>query len=144
MGARPRARGVRLFPLVDIREARSRLLAAETGAPLPFVPRRWFVVMDVPSTDIRGEHAHRKLEQMLICIKGEVCVMVDDGRRRRQLRLDDPGKGLYIPPMVWAAQYNYSADAVLLVLASAAYDARDYIRDYEEFLGLLARRRRRR
>jgi UDP-2-acetamido-3-amino-2,3-dideoxy-glucuronate N-acetyltransferase len=125
--------GALVLPTAQVREARGRLVAAEFGAPLPFVPRRCFFIMDVPSKDVRGEHAHKKLQQFLLCVRGSVTVRVDDGRRRRTLRLKDPARGLYVPPMVWAAQYDYSADAVLVVFASAKYDARDYIRDYKEF-----------
>jgi UDP-2-acetamido-3-amino-2,3-dideoxy-glucuronate N-acetyltransferase len=123
----------RVLPTTQVHEARGRLVAAELGSPLPFVPKRCFFIMDVPSKKVRGEHAHKKLHQFLLCVRGSVTVRVDDGRRRRTLRLKDPARGLYVPPMVWAAQYDYSADAVLVVFASAKYDARDYIRDYQEF-----------
>lgn len=126
--------------LVEVREARGRLVAAEVGAPLPFVPRRCFIIMDVPSKRVRGEHAHKKLHQFLLCVRGSVTVRIDDGRRRRTVRLRDPARGLHVPPMVWAAQYDYSTDAVLVVFASAKYDARDYIRDYLEFRRLVAKR----
>lgn len=131
---RIRVRGVRLGNLVGVREARGHLVAAQAGAPLPFVPRRTFIVMDVPSRKIRGEHAHKKLKQFLVCVRGQVTVLVDDGRKRQEIVLDDAATGLYVPPMVWAAQYGYSMDAVLVVFASAGYDPRDYIRDYGEFL----------
>lgn len=140
--ARLRVRGVRFGALASVREARGRLVAAEAGAPLPFAPRRCFVIMDVPSKDIRGEHAHKKLKQFLVCVRGRVKVLVDDGRARQTVVLDDAGTGLYVPPMVWAAQFDYSRDAVLVVFASASYDARDYIRDYEEFLQRVRRARR--
>ena len=132
--ARPkRAKRPVLRGIVDVREARGRLVALEAGAPLPFIPRRCFIIMDVPRKDIRGEHAHKKLHQYLLCVRGSVRVRLDDGRGRRTVKLSDPSRGLHIPPMVWAAQYDYSPDAVLVVFASAKYDAGDYIRDYAEF-----------
>ena len=137
-----RVRGARIGRLADVREARGRLVAAQIGAPLPFAPRRCFIIMDVPRGDIRGEHAHIRLKQFLLCVRGRVTVMVDDGRQRDEVVLDDPGEGLYVPPMVWAAQYDYSADAVLVVFASANYDPRDYIRDYEDFRRRVARKTR--
>ena len=70
---------------------------------------------------------------MLFCAHGSLAVVVDDGRTREEIVLNDPGVGLYLPPMVWGIQYKYSADAVLLVLASHDYAAADYIRDYDEF-----------
>lgn len=132
-------RGVALQRLPLIRDMRGNLTAAEVGKGLPFVPRRYFMVYDVPNGRVRGEHAHRALKQFLVCLRGECSIIVDDGRRREEIVLDTPQLGLYVPPMVWAVQYNYSPDAMLLVLASAPYEARDYIRDYDEFLRLARR-----
>ncbi|MEM4188250.1 MAG: WxcM-like domain-containing protein [Candidatus Hadarchaeum sp.] len=126
--------GVRLLELGVFSDLRGSLAVAEVGKPLPFVPRRVFTVFDVPSREVRGEHAHRTLHQLLVCIRGECAVVVDDGHCREEVRLDSPKLGLYVPPMVWAVQYKFSPDALLLVFASAEYDPDDYIRDYEEFL----------
>jgi len=90
-----------------------------------------------PGKEVRGEHAHRALQQVLICLKGSLSVMVDDGKSRDQVLLDGPHLGLYVPAMVWASQYRFTEDAVLLVLASDVYDAADYIRSYDEFLASL-------
>ena len=133
--------GVRLIDLPVIDDLRGRLTFAEIEDRLPFAPKRFFFVYDVPSREVRGEHAHRRLQQFLICVRGSVAVVVDDGRgRRAQVRLDSPTQGLLIPPRVWGIQYQYSEDAVLLVLASDVYDAEDYIRDYDEFLEYIAAR----
>jgi acetyltransferase-like isoleucine patch superfamily enzyme/dTDP-4-dehydrorhamnose 3,5-epimerase-like enzyme len=129
-------RGVAMHRLPRVEDMRGNLSVGEFGRHLPFVPRRYFVVFDVPSAEVRGEHAHRSCHQFLVCVHGMVSVVVDDGARREEYRLDAPELGLYVPPMVWATQYRYSADAVLLVLASAPYDAGDYVRDYDEFLRL--------
>jgi UDP-2-acetamido-3-amino-2,3-dideoxy-glucuronate N-acetyltransferase len=104
------------------------------GDGIPFTPRRWFVVYDVPGREVRGEHAHRRCHQFLICVHGSVRVAIDDGEQRTEVDLEDPTLGLYVPPLVWASQYRYESDAALLVLASDPYDPDDYIRDYEEFL----------
>ena len=125
-------RDVRLVQTTRVADMRGHLAATEFSE-LPFVPRRSFVVFQVPGTEIRGEHAHRQCHQLLACVHGSVTVMVDDGHDRRVIRLDRPELGLHIPPMVWASQYQYSADAVLLVLASHSYDPDDYIRDYQQF-----------
>ena len=69
-----------------------------------------------------------------MCLRGSLSVVVDDGRASEEIALDGPSVGLYLPPMIWAVQYRYSADALLLVFASDPYDANDYIRDYDEFL----------
>jgi len=120
-----------------ITDLRGNLTFGEYGKELPFIPKRYFIVFDVPSKDVRGEHAHRDLHQLLVCVKGSCCVALDDGVNRDRVVLDTPAKGLYLPPMIWATQYKYSQDAVLLVLASAKYDHADYIRDYDEFIGLI-------
>lgn len=116
-------------------DARGSLTAGECPTEaLPFVPKRWFLVYDVPSREVRGEHAHRACHQFLVCVAGQVMVAVDDGRHRAEVLLDDPALGVYIPPMVWGSQFRYEPGAVLLVLASHPYDPGDYIREYESFL----------
>ena len=125
--------GVQLIGLRSAVDLRGRLLAAEIGSQLPFTPKRAFLVCEVPTAEVRGEHAHHTLEQVLICVHGELSVMVDDGRARAEFRLDGPDRCLYIPPRIWATQYRYTRDAQVLVLASDIYDWADYIRDYDEF-----------
>lgn len=126
--------GVFLHRVKQINDSRGNLLPLELEEQLPFRPKRVFFVYDVPGQDIRGEHAHKNLQQFLLCIKGSVRCVVDDGQKREEYFLNSPELGLYIPPMVWGVQYSYSADAVLVVFASQPYDAADYIRDYDEFL----------
>jgi UDP-2-acetamido-3-amino-2,3-dideoxy-glucuronate N-acetyltransferase len=121
----------RLPKIVDMRGA---LSFGEIGAHLPFLPQRFFMVYDVPNREVRGEHAHKACHQFLVCVKGSVAIVVDDGARRDDILLDNAKIGLHIPPMVWGIQYQFSADAVLLVLASDTYAADDYIRSYDEFL----------
>lgn len=127
-------RGVEVLRAPIIRDLRGNLSAREVGKGLPFAPQRYFVVFDVPSKEVRGAHAHRQCAQFLSCLRGSVVVVADDGTHRQQFVLDSPDIGLYLPPMVWGIQYKYAADAALLVLASHAYDAADYIRDYDRFL----------
>ncbi len=127
-------KGVRLYEMPHIMDLRGSLTFAEYDKSLPFVPRRYFLVFDVPSREVRGEHAHRECHQFLVCIKGSCSVVVDDGEKRIEVVLNRPNLGLHIPPMVWATEYKYSQDAVLLVLASDIYKADDYIRDYDLFL----------
>jgi len=116
-------------------DLRGRLTAGEAPTEsVPFEPKRWFLVYDVPSREIRGEHAHRRCHQFLVCVAGQVTVAVDDGRSRAEVLLDDPTLGVYIPPLVWGSQFSYEPDSVLLVLASHPYDASDYIREYDVFL----------
>ena len=129
-----RVSGVQLLHKPLIKDLRGNLIAREIGDGLPFLPKRYFVVFGVPSKEVRGEHAHRSLHQLLVCLTGSLSVVADDGTSRQEFHLDSPELGLYIPPMVWAVQYRYSASAALLVLASDRYDPQEYIRDYDEFL----------
>jgi len=128
--------GVELYDLPLVKDMRGNLSFAEYGQFLPFMPKRYFLVFDVPSREVRGEHAHREQSQFLVCVKGACSMVVDDNAKRKEIRLDRPTLGLYLPPMVWGIQYKYSADAVLLVLASDCYESGDYIRDYDEFCSL--------
>jgi acetyltransferase-like isoleucine patch superfamily enzyme/dTDP-4-dehydrorhamnose 3,5-epimerase-like enzyme len=128
--------GARLARARIARDLRGSLVAREVGADIPFVPERSFMVFDVPTKEVRGEHAHHACEQYLVALRGSVHVVCDDGRARQEYVLDSPDLGLYIPPRVWGTQYQYTSDAVLLVFASHHYDPADYIRDYETFLTL--------
>jgi UDP-2-acetamido-3-amino-2,3-dideoxy-glucuronate N-acetyltransferase len=131
-----RVRGVSAIMMNRVADMRGNLAATEFS-DLPFAPQRSFLVFQVPSAEVRGEHAHRQCHQLLMCVHGAVTVMVDDGQQREEYRLDSPEIGLHVPPMIWASQFRYTPDAVLLVLASAPYDPADYIRDYGEFLAEL-------
>jgi acetyltransferase-like isoleucine patch superfamily enzyme len=130
-------RGVTLHPLVLATDLRGSLSAWEFAGQVPFTPTRFFMVFDVPGKDIRGEHAHRACHQFLVCARGSLRVVVDDGSASEEIALESPDLGLYLPPMIWAVQYKYSADALLMVFASDPYDPADYIRDYDEFLSLV-------
>jgi hypothetical protein len=104
---------------------------------IPFSAKRYFIIYDVPSMETRGEHAHIKCHQFLICVHGSYSLIVDDGTTREEFFLDSPDKGIHVPPMTWSVQYKYSSDAVVLVFASHLYDEGDYIRDYSKFLDCL-------
>lgn len=129
-----KVKGVTLHEFPLIRDLRGNLTVGEFNKEIPFSPKRYFSVFDVPNKDVRGEHAHKECHQFLVCIKGSCHVVADDGKQRQEFILDKPNKGIYLPPMVWGVQYKYSADAVLMVFASDHYDPDDYIRDYSEFV----------
>lgn len=129
--------GVRVIELQEIVGDNGRLVVAETPVGLPFTATRVFTLMDIPEGEARGTHAHRQCEQFLICMRGSVTAVIDDGTRREELILDRPTVGLFMPALTWGTQYNYSSDALLVVLASDPYDAADYIEDYSEFLELV-------
>ena len=128
--------GVTLHRFARHEDMRGSLTSGLTAVPdgVPFDVRRWFIVYDVPTREIRGEHAHRRCHQFLLCVCGSVMVAVDDGERRGEALLDSPTLGVHIPPMVWGTQYRYEPGAKLLVFASDPYDPDDYIREYDEFL----------
>lgn len=135
-GSPSKVDGVKLVTLTKAVDLRGALVAGDMSNQVPFTAERFFVVYDVPTIESRGAHAHHKCEQFLVCLNGSVRAIVDDGTHREEYVLDNPGTGLYMPPMIWGTQYRYSSDAVLLVLASHRYDSDDYIRDYGEFLEL--------
>ena len=126
--------GVTLHQMHLAVDVRGSITAGEFPAQLPFLPKRYFLVFAVPGQEVRGEHAHRRCHQFLVCASGSVTVLVDDGTTREEIVLDRPDVGLYVPPMIWSVQNRYSSGALLLVLASDPYDPADYIRDYDEFL----------
>jgi acetyltransferase-like isoleucine patch superfamily enzyme/dTDP-4-dehydrorhamnose 3,5-epimerase-like enzyme len=125
---------VRLVRLPQFEDLRGSLAVIEIARDLQLpAMERIFFVHSVPNQHVRGEHAHRKCHQVLLCTHGSVSVLVDNGSQRATVRLDDPNHALHVPPRVWASQFSFSPDAVLTVLASHAYDESDYIRSYEAF-----------
>jgi UDP-2-acetamido-3-amino-2,3-dideoxy-glucuronate N-acetyltransferase len=126
--------GVTLHKLKMVKDLRGDLSVGEFEKEIPFAPKRYFTVFGVPSKEVRGEHAHKKCHQFLVCVNGSCQVVADDGKSVEEFQLNSPSIGLYLPPSIWGIQYKYSSDAVLLVFASEYYDSGDYIRDYGEFL----------
>lgn len=121
-------------------DPRGSLIALELTENLPFKVERVFLVYAVPSEKMRGSHAHRQCDQFLIAVHGSLSLVLDDGRSNVGIHLDRPDIGVHLTPLVWATQYNYSPDAVLMVFASHAYDPADYIRDYDEFKNIVKNR----
>ena len=128
---------VKVIKLPRIVDLRGSLTFGEFDQQLPFIPKRYFVVYDVPNMEVRGEHAHRELHQFLVCLKGSCAVVVDDGESRDEIKLAQPDIGIYLPPMIWGIQYKFTPNAVLLVLASDVYEASDYIRNYTDYINLI-------
>jgi acetyltransferase-like isoleucine patch superfamily enzyme/dTDP-4-dehydrorhamnose 3,5-epimerase-like enzyme len=131
--------GASLHNLKIAKDMRGELSVGEFDSDIPFIPKRYFLVYNVPSREVRGEHAHRECEQFLICVRGSCGVLLDDGQKRIEVTLDRPDCGLYMPAMIWGTQYRYSADAVLLVFASHSYDPKDYIRSYSDFMSAVTK-----
>lgn len=126
-----------LINLTRIVDERGELTVGEIEKSLPFVAQRFFYISKVPEGEPRGIHAHKECHQLLVCLAGELKAMVDDGINREVVTLRNDGVGLHMPPLTWGAQYDYSEDAVLLVLASQGYDPEDYIHEYVEFLAFV-------
>lgn len=124
----------RTIELPTVADPQGDLVFAEGETHIPFPISRVFYVYDVPAEAARGGHAHRTLEQAVFCLSGRMEIVVDDGARRRSFVLDDPRRGVYLPPMVWHDIGGFSPGTVYLALASAEFDEGDYIRDREEFL----------
>ncbi|STX50215.1 acetyltransferase [Legionella busanensis] len=131
---------VKLYQLKLVRDMRGDLTVGEFLKVIPFIPKRYFLVFNVPSEKTRGEHAHYNCHQFLICVKGSCSVVVDDGKARSEVTLESPDVGLHLPPLIWGIQYKYSSDAVLLVFTSDYYDPNDYIRNYKEFISVVSKK----
>lgn len=113
---------------------RGSLVAIESEKNIPFEIKRVYYIFDTKSGVVRGLHAHKNLSQIMVCLKGSCCVVLDNGSTKEQVVLDSPNKGLLIESMIWREMHDFSVDCVLLVLASEHYDESDYIRDYDGFL----------
>ena len=115
-------------------DERGQLVAIEENKDIPFRVKRVYYIYDTASGVSRGFHAHKCLEQILICVHGSCKIKLDDGKEQKVVPLDRPDEGLYIANNIWREMLDFSPDAVLLVLASERYDESDYIRDYNIFL----------
>jgi dTDP-4-dehydrorhamnose 3,5-epimerase-like enzyme len=125
----------KLIYFKDLGDERGNLVVIEgEGMDIPFDIKRVFYIYGSDATVVRGQHANRETEFLLVNVKGSSKVKVDNGTDSEVIVLDRPGMGLYIPPMLWKDMYDFSPDSVLLVLASRHYDGKEYIRDYQEYL----------
>lgn len=113
---------------------RGHLVVIEENKDVPFDVKRVFYIYGSSNDVVRGQHANRKTEFVLINVSGTSKVKIDDGKEQCVIELNEPHMGVYIPTMVWKDMYDFSEDSVLLVLASEPYDSSEYIRDYSEFL----------
>ena len=119
----------------DLGDERGNLVVIEgEGIDIPFDIKRVFYIYGSDDKVVRGQHANRETEFLLVNVGGSSKVKIDNGTETAVIKLDRPGMGLYLPPMLWKDMYDFSQDSILLVLASRHYDAQEYIRDYEEYL----------
>jgi len=101
---------------------------------IPFEVKRIYYLYDVPGGESRGAHAHKGLHQLIIAASGSFNVILDDGKIKRSITLNNPNYGLYVPPGIWRDLESFSSGSILLVLASEKYDESDYLRNYKEYL----------
>lgn len=130
----------KLIDLPKISDPRGNLSFIEGGHHIPFDIKRVYYLYDVPGGSDRGSHAHKNLHQFIIAMSGSFDVVLDDGNQKRRFHLNRSYYGLYMCPMMWRDLDNFSSGAVCVVLASAYYDAADYIRDHSEFLAMTTRK----
>ena len=113
------------------------LIALEENKNIPFEIKRVYYIFDTKEGVKRGFHAHKNLEQVLVCVNGSCEILLDDGKEKSITKLENRNEGLFIEKMVWREMFNFSADCVLMVLANDYYYEDDYIRDYKEFKNYL-------
>jgi dTDP-4-dehydrorhamnose 3,5-epimerase-like enzyme len=129
-----------LIKLIDLQlrgDDRGSLIAVEAGRTIPFEIKRAYYIFGTKEGVSRGFHAHRKLQQIAICVAGKCRMALDNGERKEEVWLDSPATGLVISGMTWREMYDFSPDCVLLVLANEYYEEADYIRNYDDFIGLV-------
>ncbi len=125
------------YHLVDFKtlgDNRGSLIAIEEGYNAPFEIKRVYYIFDTKEGVHRGFHAHMNLEQLCIVVKGSCIFVLDDGKKKEEIKLSNPNEGLYIKNLIWREMKEFSEDCVLVVLASEHYVESDYIRDYAKFL----------
>lgn len=118
-------------------DERGQLIALEEGKDIPFAVRRIYYMYETADGVTRGYHAHKHLQQILVCIHGSCKIRLDNGQESKVVSLEKPYEGLYVANTMWREMFDFSPEAVLLVLASEFYDENDYIRDYDEFLSFV-------
>ncbi|CAG7595810.1 WxcM-like domain-containing protein [Escherichia coli] len=128
---------IKIIPLQAHGDDRGSLVALEEENNIPFEIKRVYYMFNTKSNVRRGLHAHRKLKQVAIAVRGSCRFVLDDGKERVEILLDNPGQGLLIDSCIWREMYDFSEDCVLMVLADSHYDENDYIRDYETFYKLV-------
>lgn len=120
---------------------RGQLVALEEYIDIPFEIKRVYYMYDTLEGVIRGGHAHKSLEQILVCVHGSCKVRLDNGYEKKIVPLERPYEGLYISHDMWREMYDFSSDAVLIVLASKIYDEQDYIRSYDDFIEYIKKKK---
>ncbi len=128
---------VKLLDFKIIGDDRGSLISLEQNKNIPFKIKRVYYLFNTKDSVRRGFHAHRKLKQIAICVRGSCKFLLDDGKEKQHVLLDSPHKGLFIENMIWHEMYDFSPDCVLMVVTDEYYDESDYTRDYDKFLEII-------
>lgn len=124
----------RLIELPRVEDSRGSLTFIEGARHVPFDIKRVYYLYDVPGGGVRGGHAHKNLNQLIIAVSGSFDVVLDDGQQSKRIHLNRSFQGLYICPMIWRELENFSSGSVCLVLASNFYSEEDYYRNKNDFI----------
>lgn len=130
---------MKMINFSQLGDERGKLVVIEGGESIPFDIKRVFYIYGSDKDVIRGQHANRESEFVLINVAGTSKVRITDGREEKIVELNHPGEGVYIPKMIWKDMYDFSMDSVLLVLANTHYNSKEYIRNYDEYLKELSK-----
>jgi hypothetical protein len=122
-----------LIELPKVKNRSGNITAIENNVQIPFAVKRVFYLYDIPGGEDRGAHAHIDCHQFLVAASGSFEVLLDDGKVKKTVMLNQPFRGLHISPGIWASEINFSSGAICLVLASHLYDEKDYIREYKKY-----------
>ncbi|EPR7136222.1 TPA: WxcM-like domain-containing protein [Vibrio vulnificus] len=128
---------IQLISFKKMGDERGSLISLEQNRNIPFDIKRIYYIFDTQNGLSRGFHAHYDLEQVVICMKGSVTFLIDDGVIKEEVTLSSPDVGLHIKGLKWREMHNFSEDCILMIVASELYDEDDYIHDYKDFLRIL-------
>jgi len=123
--------------VVELKSLKNRsgnITPIENNVDIPFDVKRIFYLYDIPGGENRGAHAHKECHQFIIAASGSFEVQMDDGIVKKTVMLNQPFRGLHIPPGIWASEVNFSSGAICLVMASHFYNEKDYIREYNDYV----------
>lgn len=130
----------RKFDLPKISDPRGNLTFIEGSRHIPFKIARTYWIYDVPGGDVRGGHAYRELEEVIISLSGSFSVVLDDGRNRNRVNLNRSYEALYVPNLIWRHIEDFSTNSVCLILSSLPFSVDDYVFDYDEYLRIVSKR----
>ena len=125
---------IKLIRLKEYSDSDGKLTAINDISELPFIPKRIFIIHDLNSSSIRGEHASSSSEFVIVLLKGRACIELFFSNEKKEIVLDKSSQALFIPVMTWMKLYDFTDDSIVMVLASKEYNKDDYIEDFDEYL----------